>query len=101
MARDLHQSIEGGRSGMDWQATTKEDHMDQLNLDYEEFQQVVHLSSWLPPGSDLKVFLLNHLRHRLPATASKIERLAEREVDILSEQIAAHRKGLRFEPSRN
>jgi hypothetical protein len=80
----------------------KEDtRMERLDLDYEEFQQVAHLCCWLPPGSDLKVFLLNHLRHRLPATASKIERLGAREVDALSLQIAAHRKRQRLEPSRN
>ena len=63
--------------------------MEQLNLDYEELQQVAHLCHWLPPGADLKRFLVGHLRHRLPATASKIERLEEAEVGALGRQLGA------------
>jgi len=82
-------------------ATAEEANMERLNLDYEEFQQVAHLCHWLPPGFDLKPFLLNHLRHRLPGTASKIESLGERELNALSEQIDAQRRAPRFEPSHN
>jgi hypothetical protein len=75
--------------------------MERLNLDYEELQQVVHLCRWLPPGWDLKRFLLGHLRHRLPATASKIEQFEEGEISALRAHIVAHQQAPRFEPSNN
>lgn len=75
--------------------------MEKLNLDYEEFQEVVHLCRRLPPGLGLKPFLLSHLKHRMPVTASKIETLGEGEVNVLREQIAAYQNAWRFEPSKN
>jgi hypothetical protein len=75
--------------------------MARLNLDYEELQEVVHLCRRLPPGLDLKRFLLGHLRYRLPATAAKIEKLEEDEITTLREQIAARRRMPQFEPSKN
>jgi hypothetical protein len=77
------------------------DDMARLNLDYEELQEVVRLCRWLPPGWDLKRFLLGHLRYRLPATAAKIETLEEDEITTLREQIAARRRMPQFEPSKN
>jgi hypothetical protein len=75
--------------------------MDRLNLDYEELQQLAHLYHWLPPGVDLKRFLLGHLRHRLPGTAWKIERLEEAELRGLAQQLAASREISRLRPSQN
>jgi hypothetical protein len=75
--------------------------MARLNLDYEELQEILHLCRWLPPGLDLKRFLVGQLRYRLPVTAGKIEKLQEDQVATLREQIAARRRMPQFEPSKN
>jgi hypothetical protein len=77
--------------------------MERMNLDYEEFQQVVHLCRSLPAGLDLKHFLTGHLRHRLPALAWKIENLDAQEVCTLRNEIDAHDKAYKrqFHPRDN
>jgi hypothetical protein len=66
--------------------------MERMNLDYEEFQCVVHLCRRLPAGFDLKGFLTDHLRHGLPALARKIENLNVEQVNMLRSEIDAHDK---------
>lgn len=64
--------------------------MERMNLDYEEFQYVVHLCRRLPAGLDLKHFLTRHLTHRLPTLARKIGKLELEEVNMLRTEIDAH-----------
>jgi hypothetical protein len=65
-----------------------------LGLDYEEFQQVLHLCRLAgmaggPSGFSLRRFLVSRLRATLPETAAKIDGLSGEELDRLCQEIQA------------
>jgi hypothetical protein len=82
--------------------------MDTLGLDYEEFQEVLHLCRRMGiagclPGFNLRRFLIGHLRATLPETAAKIEALGEEHVRLLWRELQARSpspRGSRSDPSR-
>ena len=73
--------------------------MESMNLDYEEFQYVIHLCRSWAAGLDLKHFLTCQLRHRLPALSCKIESLNAEEVRTLRTEIDAADKAYRRRPT--
>jgi hypothetical protein len=65
-----------------------------LGLDYEEFQEVLHLGRCMgldhcPPGFSLRRFLVGRLRVTLPEAAAKIEGLNDEQVNFLGQEIVA------------
>jgi hypothetical protein len=71
--------------------------MESLGLSFDELQQVLQQChdvrvSCYPPGFDLKAFLMGLFRERSPATAARIERLSDKQLRSLCQEIIDHQK---------